>query len=146
MKANINGSSFVDLFENHLMGMKGWEELEGIWEWVLGSFHKGHKEEKIYKFAVYLLLINNFTLNQSAESIMQIGCKIIQYKKFFIDQNMGLLRLELFLMVSNIKSFSKSSCVVDYICNRFRGKKGFRISSYNIFKEEIEIRLWTTIG
>ena len=51
----------------------------------------------MYKFMVYTLLKNNFTL-LSAQEIIKISCKIITHnKRFFMNHAMGGLKLESYL-------------------------------------------------
>ena len=69
----------------------------------------------MYKFMVYALLRNNFTL-LSAQEIMKIGCKIIKHnKKFFMNHAMGGLKLESYLLCKQrpIKSHGYNTCVAD---------------------------------
>lgn len=95
--------------------------------------------EDMYRFMVYTLLKNNFTL-LSAEEIKKIGFKIITHNnKFFMKHSMGSLKLESYLLNKQrpIKSHGKDTCVVDYVWDQVRDKKGFKTYSYDKLKNEI---------
>ena len=52
----------------------------------------------MYKFVVFVLLDNNFTL-LSAQEISKIGCKIITHnKQFFMEHDTAGLKLELYML------------------------------------------------
>lgn len=96
-------------------------------------------DEDMYKCMVYTLLKNNFTL-LSAETITAIGCKIITHnKQFFKDHKMGALKLQPFFLNEQqpIKSYGENTCVLDYVWNQCRGRKGFKTYTYDKLKEEI---------
>ena len=150
----IKNSSFQKLFEKRLHSIKGiWERISitlhvDIWNGLLvtektyGPFTidvPRLNNDDMYKFMVYALLKNNFTL-LSAEEIKKIGCKIITHnKKFFMKHNMGSLKLESYLLNKQrpIKSHGKNTCVVDYVWHSVQGKKGFKTYSYDKLKNEI---------
>ena len=70
----------------------------------------------MYKFMLYTLLNSNFTV-LSGEYITKIGAKIVYYKKKRVmKQRMGSLKLESYLLKNqDVKSYSKNTCVVDYV-------------------------------
>ena len=59
------------------------------------------------------------------------------YVKNFINQEMGSLKLELFLLDPKVQRFGKNSRVVDNVWN-CRGRKGFRSYQYDDLETEIE--------
>ena len=147
-------SSFQKLFEKRLHSIKGiWERISitlhvDIWNGLLvtektyGPFTidvPRLNNDDMYKFMVYALLKNNFTL-LSAEEIKKIGCKIITHnKKFFMKLKMGKLKLESYLLNKQrpIKSHGKNTCVVDFIWDQVRGQRGFKTYTYDKLKNEI---------
>ena len=148
------GSSFVNLFSRRLDGMKGERETVSITLFVEISTNLTTEEKTygpfeteipnlskkdMYKFMVYILMENNFTL-LSAQSISKIGCKILTHNKaFFMKHRMGRLKLESYLLSNNrkIKSHGESSCVLDYVWDQVKGKRGFMTYDYDKLKEEL---------
>ena len=93
----------------------------------------------MYKFMVHTLLKNNFTL-LSAQTITAIGCKIITHnKQFFKDHKVGALKLESFFLSNQrqIKSHGENNCVLGYVWDQCRGRKGFKTYTYDKSKEEM---------
>ena len=93
----------------------------------------------IYKFAMYTLLKNKFTM-LSQEVISGIGCTIIKLtKKQFKHHKMGKLKLESYLLNKQrpIKSHGVNTCVVDYVWDQVRGQRGFKTYTYDKLKSEI---------
>ena len=149
-KVNMYGknSSFIDFFEDRI------EKIPG--EWAFGSItlfvtiQTGLIEENrtfgpfefelpklsrhdMYKYMVYTLLKNNFTL-QSAQVITKIGAKVMVYnKQFFREHFMEGVKLESHLLSKHgkIKSHGKNTCVEDFIWDQVKGKPGFRTYNYN---------------
>ena len=96
-------------------------------------------KQDMYRFMVYTLLKNKFTL-LSAQEIARIGCKIIPYnKKSFMKLRMGSLRLETYLLCKQkpIKSHDKNTCVLDYVWSQVRGRRGFKTYTYDKLKNEL---------
>lgn len=126
------GSSFFKLFEKRLDSIKGKREKISITLFVdirdgltiddktYGPFDISVPQlskRDMYKFMVYTLLSNNFTL-LSAQEITKIGCKIITHnKKFFMKHFMEGIKLDSYLLNKQrpIKSHGKNTCVVDYV-------------------------------
>ena len=93
----------------------------------------------IYKFAMYTLLKNKFTI-LSQEVITGIGCEIIKLnKKKPQKHKLGKLKLESYLLNKQrpIKSHGKNTCVVDYVWDQVRGQRGFKSYTYDKLKSEI---------
>ena len=148
------GSSFLKLFRRRLNSIGGvWERIsitlsvnirDGliINDKTYGPFYTNIPQlgnRDMYKFMVYTLLSNNFTL-LSAQEIKKIGCKIITHnKKFFMKHFMGSLKLESYLLSKHrpIKSHGKNTCVLDYVWDQVRGKKGFKTYDYDKLKAEL---------
>lgn len=96
-------------------------------------------DEDMYKYMACTLLKNNFTLH-SAQIITAIGCKIITHnKQFFKDYKMGTLKLESFFLNKQrpIKSYGENTCVLDYVWNQCRYRKGFKTYTYDKLKKEM---------
>ena len=93
----------------------------------------------IYKFAMYTLLENKFSI-LSGEFITGIGCEIIKLTKTkFKKHTMGKLKLESYLLNKQrpIQSHGENTCVVDYVWDQVRGKRGFKTYTYDKLKNEI---------
>ena len=93
----------------------------------------------MYKFMLYTLLYNDFTV-LPAQVIDKIGCKIITYNsQNFINHRMGKLKLQSYLLCKqkSIKSHGKNTCVVDYVWDQVKGKRGFKTYDYDKLKSEI---------
>ena len=150
----MKDSSFRKLFEKRLLNIKGVRErisitlnvdiLNGliVTKKSYGPFEMDIPQlsiEDMYRFMVYTLLKNNFTL-LSAEEIKKIGCKIITHNKRFFEQHtMAGLKLETYLLSKQrpIKSYGKNTCVVDYVWDQVQGKKGFKSYTHDKLKNEI---------
>ncbi|CAH3169999.1 unnamed protein product [Porites lobata] len=88
---------------------------------------------------VYTLLKNNFTL-LFAQTITAIGCRIITHdKQFFKDHKVGALKLESFFLSKQrqIETHGENTCVLDYVRDQCRGKRGFKTYNCDILKEEM---------
>ncbi len=96
-------------------------------------------DDDIYKFALYTLL--NTKVNfLSGEYISHLGFEyIILKKQSFFDHKMGNLKLVSHLLSNQrpIRSHGNNSCVVDYIWDQVKGKRGFKIYDYKRLKDEI---------
>lgn len=83
-------------------------------------------ENDIYKFMVDTLLKNNI----SAQTIMAIGSKIITHnKQYFKDHKMGKLKLGSFFLSQGQqtrKARGNNTCVLNFVWDQCRGKRGFR--------------------
>ena len=93
----------------------------------------------MYKFFMYALLSNNFTL-LSAEVITKIGARVITYEpQFFAHHFMAGLKYESYLLCTQRKpvSYGSDSCVIDFVWDQVRGKRGFKTYDYDKLKEEI---------
>jgi len=94
-----------------------------------------------YKFAVLTLLNTKFNL-LSGERISGIGCRIIKMEeKQNLVQKMGSLKLESYLLNKQrpIKRHGVNTCVVDYVWDQVKGKRGFKTYDYNKLKDEIYV-------
>ena len=95
--------------------------------------------EDMYKFFMYTLLTNNFSL-LSAEVITKIGARVITYDpQFFAHHFMAGLKLESYLLSNQRKpkSYGSDSCVIDFVWDQVRGKRGFKTYDYKKLKDEI---------
>ena len=152
-KSNKN-ASFRELFQRRLTEIKGHREKISITLYV--DIQDGLIENKksygpftvdvprldrrdMYKFMVYTLLSNNFTL-LSAQEIKKIGCKIVTHnKQFFMHHFMEGLKLESYLLSKQrqIKSYGDNTCVLDYVWDQVKGKRGFKTYNYDKLKAEL---------
>ena len=69
-----------------------------------------------------------------------MGCRVIPFKKkHFKKQEMGGLKLESYLLNKQrpIKSHGKNTCVIDFVWDQVKGKKGFKTYDYDKLKDEI---------
>ena len=158
------GSSFLKLFGKRLDSMEGERKKvsitlyadikdisnkfdldklnENIEEKTYGPFTMDMpkmSKNDMYKFMMYTLLDNNFTI-LSAQVIDKIGCKIITYDdQNFMDHRMGKLKLQSYLLCKQkpIKSHGKNTCAVDYVWDQVKGKRGFKTYDYDKLKSEI---------
>ena len=92
-----------------------------------------------YLFALYTLLTSNIYL-LSGEYISALGFDIMKLdKRNVIHHKMGRLRLENYLLEHQrpIKSHGKNLCVIDYIWDAIKNKRGFRRYTFDKLKEEI---------
>ena len=95
--------------------------------------------EDMYKFFMYTLLTHNYT-PLSAEVITKIGARVITYEpQFFAHHLMGSLKLESYLLGNQRKpkSYGSDSCVIDFVWDQVRGKRGFKTYDYKKLKTEI---------
>ena len=93
----------------------------------------------MYKFMVYAILKNHFTL-LSAEEIKSIGCQIITRNvKFFMKHNMGKLKPDSYFLSKQrpVKSHGDNMCVIDYVWDQVKGKRGFTNYDYDKLKNEL---------
>ena len=100
---------------------------------------KGLSTPDTYKFALYTLLKTNVTF-LSGEYITAIGCRIIKLdKKQFKHHKMGVLKIESYLLNKQrpIKSHGVNTCVIDYVWDQIRGRRGFKTYTYDKLKGEI---------
>ena len=100
---------------------------------------KGLSIQDIYKFALYTLLRTNITF-LSGEYITKIGERIIRLNnKHFKHHKMGKLKLESYLLNKQrpIKSHGVNTCVIDYVWDQVRGRRGFKTYTYDKLKSEI---------
>ena len=77
---------------------------------------------------VFTLLENKFTL-LSAQEITKIGCEIVTHNiQFFMHDFMGSNRLEsyMFNKQTQVKNYGNNSCVIDYVWDQVKGKRGFK--------------------
>ena len=103
------------------------------------EFSKNHTKRDAYKFMMYTLLKQKFTI-LSGEYINKLGCRIVPFnKKQFLPQKMGKLKLDSYLLSKQrpIKSHGVNTCVVDYVWDQVRGKRGFKTYDYAKLKAEI---------
>ena len=99
----------------------------------------GLSRQDVYKFAMYTLLKNEFSV-LSLESIQAIGCKIMELSERKVNKHkMGKLKLESYLLNKQkpITKYGENTCVVDYVWNQVRGKRGFKRYTYDKLKNEI---------
>lgn len=99
----------------------------------------GISRQDTYKFEMYTLLKKKFTI-LSIETIKAIGCKIIKLnKKYSKKVKMGQLKLESYLLNKQkpITKYGENTCVIDYVWNQVRGKRGFKTYTYDKLKNEI---------
>ena len=147
-------SSFVSLFEDRLDNIEGEREPISITIYVTittglidenktyGPFETEVPQlsrKDMYKFMVYTLMENDFMV-LSAQVITKVGCKILTHnKQFFMDHFMEGVKLESHLLSNQrkIKSHGKNTCVVDYVWDQVRGKRGFKTYDYKKLKGEL---------
>ena len=152
--------SFSQLFEARIDNIKGDTEKvslfitveitksllgleENVFKRTYGPFTvdipKGLSIQDTYKFALYTLLRTNITF-LSGEYITKIGARIIQLnEKHFKHHKMGKLKLESYLLNKQrpIKSHGVNTCVIDYVWDQVRGRRGFKTYTYDKLKSEI---------
>ena len=95
--------------------------------------------DDMYKFFMYTLLSHNYT-PLSAEVITKIGARVITYEpQFFAHHFMAGLKIESYLLSNQRKpkSYGSVSCVIDFVWDQVRGKRGFKTYDYKKLKEEI---------
>ena len=95
--------------------------------------------QDMYKFFMYTLLTHNYA-PLSAEVITKIGARVITYNpQFFAHHFMGSLKLESYLLSNQRKpkSYGSDSCVIDFVWDQVREKKGFKTYDYKKLKTEI---------
>ena len=152
--------SFVNLFGKRLNEMQGRRDKvsirihielthalrgmnETVSEHTYGSFttNKPYNMSKRdgYKFALCTLMNKNITF-LSGESVTQIGFDITRLnKKRPQKHKLGKLKLESYLLNKQrpITRHGKNTCVVDYVWDQVRGKRGFKSYTYEKLKSEI---------
>ena len=95
--------------------------------------------QDMYKFFMYTLLTSSFTL-LSAEVITEIGGRVITHEpQFFAQHFMAGLKLESYLLSNQRKpkSYGSDSCVIDFVWDQVRDKRGFKTYNYKKLKTEI---------
>ena len=95
----------------------------------------------MYKFLMYTLLQNNFTV-LSTETIAEIGATITTHnEQFFKDHVAGALKLNTFFLDKQfqIKQRGENTCMVDFVWYNCRGKKGFQKYTYQKLYDEMEV-------
>ena len=152
--------SFVNLFGKRLNEMQGRRDKvsirihielthalrgmnETVSEHTYGSFttNKPYNMSKRdgYKFALYTLMNKKITF-LSGESVTQIGFDITRLnKKRPQKHKLGKLKLESYLLNKQrpITRHGENTCVVDYVWDQVRGKRGFKSYTYEKLKSEI---------
>ena len=150
-----NKKSFISLFKARLdtiirpkhpvsITVKTTNKLfETIIEKQYGPFQTmmpvGLSQDDKYKFVLYTLLNSNISL-LSGESIYELGFDIIKLeKRNIIHHKMGRLKLETYLLKHQkpIKSHGSDLCVIDYIYDAIKGKRGFKRYDFDRLKNEI---------
>ena len=99
----------------------------------------------MYKFLMYALLQNNFTV-LSTETIAEIGATITTHnEQFFKDHKVGVLKLNTFFLDKqfHIKQRGDNTCMVDFVWHNCRGKKGFQKINIRI---KIYMMRWKFMG
>ena len=140
-------SSFQNLFRNRLQQMPGKREraqipINAVIEHTIGNRTKYTdktygpfkmevpklSKPDIYKFLMYTLLQNNFTV-LSTETIAEIGATITTHnEQFFKDHKVGALKLNTFFLDKQfqIKQRGDNTCMVDFVGITARVKKDSR--------------------
>ena len=88
----------------------------------------------MYKFLMYTLLQNNFTV-LSTETIAEIGATIITHnEQFFKDHKVGVLKLNTFFLDKQFhKQRGDNTCMVDFVWHNSRvrnNSRNIRIKNY----------------
>ena len=144
-------SSFQNLFHNRLQQMPGKRERSQITITTVIEHTIGNRTEytdktygpfkmevpklsepDMYKFLMYTLLQNNFTV-LSTETIAEIGATITTHnEQFFKDHKVGALKLNTFFLDKQfqIKQRGDNTCMVDFFWHNCQGKKGFQKYTY----------------
>ena len=94
----------------------------------------------MYKFLMYTLLQNNFTV-LSTETIAEIGATITTHnERFFKDHKVGELKLNTFFLGKQfqIKQPGENTCMVDFVWHNCKGKTGFQKCTYQKLSDELE--------
>ena len=139
-------TSFQNLFHNRLQQMPGKRERAQITNTVI-EHTIGNRTEftdktygplkmevpklskpDMYKFLMYTLLQNNFTV-LSTETIAEIGATITTHnEQFFKDHKVVALKLNTFFLDKQfqIKQRGENTCMVDFVWYNCKGKKGFQ--------------------
>ena len=92
-----------------------------------------------YKFALYTLMNKKITF-LSGEYVTKIGFDITRLnKKRPRKHKLGKLKLESYLLNKQcpITRHGENTCVVDYVWDQVRGKRGFKSYTYEKLKSEI---------
>ena len=113
-------------------------------------------QDDMYKFVLYTLLNSNINI-LSGDSIFELGFVILKLeKRDFIYHKMGKLKLENYLLQNqrsikshgtvenyllqnqrSIKSHGTDLCVIDYVFDAIRDKRGFKRYDYKRLQTEI---------
>ena len=153
-------SSFQNLFHDRLEQMPGKREraqitINAVIEHTIGNrteyTDKTYGPLKMevpklgkpdmYKFLMYTLLQNNFTV-LSTETIAEIGATITTHnEQFFKDHVAGTLKLNTFFLDKQfqIKQRGDNTCMVDFVWHNCQGKKGFPKHTYQKLYDEMEV-------
>ena len=97
-----------------------------------------HERDK-YKFALSELMKSGVNFI-SGQSVSELGFNIISLdKKQPGNTKMGGIKLESYLLNKQrpITKHGVKSCVVDYVWDQVRGKRGFKTYTYKNLKDEI---------
>ena len=95
--------------------------------------------EDKYKYALYILLKSNVNM-LSGEFISELGFDIMKLeKRDIVHHKMGSVKLENYLLQHQrpIKSQGKDLCVIDYVFDTIKDKRGFKRYDYNRLRDEI---------
>ena len=153
-------SSFQNLFHNRLQQMPGKREraqitINNVIEHTIGNrteftdkpygpfkmeVPKLSKPD-IYKFLMYTLLQNNFTV-LSTETITEIGATITTHnEQFFKDHKVGEVKLNTFFLDKQfqIKQRGENTCMVDFVWHNCKDKKGFQKYTYQKLYDGMEV-------
>ena len=98
-------------------------------------------EPDMYKFLMYTLLQNNFTV-LSTKTIAEIGATITTHnEQFFKDHIAGALKLNTFFLDKQfqIKLRGDNTCMVDFVWHNCKGKKCFKKYTYQKLYGEMEV-------
>ena len=153
-------SSFQNLFHERLEQMPGKREraqitISTVIEHTIGNrtefIDKTYgpfkmevpklSEPDMYKFLMYTLLQNNFTV-LSTKTIAEIGATITTHnEQFFKDHIAGALKLNTFFLEKQfqIKQRGVNTCMVDFVWHNCKGKKGFQKYTYQKLYDEMEV-------
>ena len=157
-ESNKTSKSFVKLFKKRISGLFKKKQpvtiairakiahvlrsgYETVTDHNFGSFEVkmpvGLSLKDTYKFALSTLMKSNITL-LSGESITDIGFDIINLdKKHPIKTRMGSIKLESYLLNKQrpITKHGVNTCVIDYVWDQVRDKRGFKTYTRQIEDE-----------
>ena len=97
-------------------------------------------KQDVYKFLMYTLLQNNFTV-LSTETISEIGDTITAHnEQFFKDHSVGALKINTYFLDKQfqIKQRGDNTCMVDFVWHNCKGKKGFQKYTYQKLSDELQ--------